>query len=176
MLIKNYGLYWSEAQVFWGYPGVEGTLFGVPSDNKRAEPTNFRSQAGVYVLYDNLAPVYVGETGIGNRRLFMRLHDHRADQLAGRWDSFSWFGIYPVNKVSRTVRVNTRLKPKIGDVRHHTEAILIAAMEPRLNLQRGKFGTAERYIQPRGQDDGPTESEMIGELYAHYIKNKKKGA
>jgi hypothetical protein len=176
MLIKNYGLYWSEARVFWGWPGVEGTLLNVPADSKRTTPTNFRSQAGVYVLYDNLVPVYVGETGIGDRRLFNRLHDHRTDQLSGRWDSFSWFGIYPVNKVSRTVRVNVQLKPKIGDVLHHTAAILIAAMEPRLNLQRGKFKTAERYIQPKGKDDGPTQSEMIEELYAQYIKKGKKGA
>lgn len=164
MLIKNYGLYWRASDIFWGRPHVDGTLEGTLANNKRLGITNFREQAGAYVLYDNLRPVYVGQTGTGDRRLFLRLRDHTHDHLRGRWDTFSWFGIYPVNRTSRRLRANVRLHPAIGDVLHHVEAILIAAMEPRLNLQRGKFGKAQRFEQHRSDDLPQDQRSMLVEL------------
>jgi hypothetical protein len=166
MLIQNYGLYWRAEDVFWGRPGKEneGTLEGVPAKKKTEKPTNFREQAGVYVLFDHLRPVYVGETGINEQRLFRRLKDHCRRGLKGRWDTFSWFGIYPVNSKSRTLRSNVKVAPSIGDVLFHVEAVLIAAMEPPLNLQRGKFGKAERFDQYRSDSLGRTQSEMTAEI------------
>ncbi|HEY1736974.1 MAG TPA: hypothetical protein VGG12_10030, partial [Methylovirgula sp.] len=132
MLIKNYGLYWRAEDVYWGKPGHdnEGTLEGRPARSKRGKPTNFRDQAGVYVLYLDLRPVYVGETGIGNQRLFSRLKYHFRSDLKGRWDTFSWFGVYPVNPKSRNLRSNVRLSPGIADILYHMEAVLIASIEP----------------------------------------------
>jgi hypothetical protein len=164
VLVQNYGLYWRTEAVHWGGPNNEGTLEGVPYGGKRTKPTNFRNQAGVYVLYQDFKPIYVGETGIGDMRLFRRLKGHRKNQLANRWNSFSWFGIYPVNKVSRNLRSNVRVHPEIGDVLYHIEAILIAAMEPALNLQRGKFGKAQRYIQHESKGLPLDQFEMTEEI------------
>ena len=62
MLIRNYGLYWSEEKVFWGYPKVQGTLLGVPRGAITSKPVDFRDQISVYVLYDDYRPVYVGQS------------------------------------------------------------------------------------------------------------------
>ncbi len=166
MLIKNYGLYWRAEDVFWGKPGEgnDGTLDGRPAKNRRGKVTNFREQAGVYVLFDRLRPVYVGETGVGTQRLFRRLRSHYRGDLKGRWDTFSWFGIYPVNPKNRNLRPNVRIHPKISDILYHIEAILIASIEPPLNLQRGKFGKAERYIQAR-HESLFTQAEMTAEVF-----------
>jgi hypothetical protein len=171
MLMRNYGLYWRAEDVYWGTPGREneGTLEGHPTKSKRTGPTNFREQAGVYVLYDHLRPVYVGETGVGGDRLFKRLRWHYRVDLKARWDTFSWFGVYPVNPKSRKLRVNVRVNPKIGDILYHVEAVLIAAMEPPLNFQRGKFGKAERYDQARSENLLPPHSEMIEKIYEKYF-------
>ena len=147
MLIQNYGRYWSANRVFWGYAGVQGTLLGVPHSGEKSI-VDFRDQRAVYVLYDNLRPIYVGQAGGKNEaRLFGRLRKHRKDHLAGRWDTFSWFGVIPVTKRGKKLRKNYRIKPGSGIALNHIEAILITAMEPVLNRQGGKFGRAREYLQ-----------------------------
>jgi hypothetical protein len=166
MLIRNYGLYWNVDEVNWGKQGVgnDGTLEGVPAKKRSTKATNFREQAGVYVLYDNLRPVYAGETGIGDQRLFRRLRAHRRGTLKNRWNTFSWFGIYAVNPKSRMLRMNVGIHPEIDDVLYHIEAVLIAAMEPPLNLQRGKFGEAEHFVQKERTSDTPSQTDMLEEI------------
>lgn len=164
MLIKNYGLYWAVDEVSWGRPHHLGQLLGVPAKNKRFRATDFREQAGIYVLHDGIKVVYVGETGIGDKRLLSRLNDHRKDHLAGRWNTFSWFGVYPVNATSRTLRRNVHIKPQISDVLNHIEAILLAVIEPPLNLQRGKFGQAARYEQKILKEGKLDQAEALQEI------------
>lgn len=49
---------------------------------------------------------------------------------------------------------------------NHIEAVLIASAEPSLNKQGGRFGkSAKRYLQIRDGRLGPTESEMLRELW-----------
>ena len=161
MLIRNYGLYWSPKKVFWGYPGVEGTLFGVPRRSRTTSATDFRDQIAVYVLCQEFRPIYVGQTGTGNARLFRRLRAHRKDHLRGRWDSFCWFGVIPVTGRSRRLKRSYRIKPDLNDVLNHIEAILIAVLEPKLNLQRGRFGSAEHYLQADdARLDEPLETQV----------------
>jgi hypothetical protein len=93
VLIKNYGLFWAEKNVFWGVGNNAGTLLGVPAKNLTAKKIDFREQSGVYVLYADYQMVYVGQAGAGNQKLFTRLKQHTRDALAGRWNQFSWFGI-----------------------------------------------------------------------------------
>lgn len=155
MLIRNYGLFWTEEDVFWGKGSVAGTLLGVPVSNVTAEPTDFREQAGVYLLYADYQLVYVGKAGSGNQKLFSRLKQHRRDALAKRWNQFSWFG-------TRTVLASGTLRaaPQVIQIQHgrlldHIEAILIHAAEPRQNRQGGRFGNAEQYVQYRDDSLGP---------------------
>src|SRR3972149_2942794 len=92
-LIQSVGLFWNESDVFWGRGRQKGALFGVPARNVTAEPTDFREQVGVYVLYADYDLIYVGQTGISRSRLLQRLKQHKSDDLAKRWNRFSWFGL-----------------------------------------------------------------------------------
>ncbi len=149
MLIRNYGLFWRLDDVYWGKPKDSGKLMGRRANKARSAAVDFREQRGVYVLYDdNFKIVYLGQAGgRNNARLFGRLKVHKRDHLAQRWSRFSWFGICPVEKFELQVGYNPA-NPTIKDVLDHIEGILLAAAEPPLNLQRGRFGSGvERYLQ-----------------------------
>jgi hypothetical protein len=74
MLIKAYGMFWRESEVDWK-PGTGGgrrfELLGRRGANQGSlEIADFRQQRGLYVLYDEYGPYYVGLA--------------RADSLGGR--------------------------------------------------------------------------------------------
>lgn len=92
MLIENYGLFWRTDSVFWGKPKSAGAFYGVLVSAKKSQPVDFREQSGIYALYGNYELVYVGQTGGKGQKLMARLLQHRKDDLAGRWNIFSWFG------------------------------------------------------------------------------------
>ena len=69
-LIKNYGIMWRRDSVFWGRGSNRGLLEG----RRSGKIIDFREQIGVYVLYDEgRRPIYIGQAGQGNARLFSRL-------------------------------------------------------------------------------------------------------
>ncbi|MHC2086585.1 hypothetical protein [Methylobacterium sp. CM6244] len=86
-------------------------------------------------------------------RLGARLRDHHKDHLDGKWDRFSWFGFNPVGATPDSEGVLSLSQPRrdvtddtsttIGDL----EALLIAAMGPKLNRQKMRFDEAERWEQ-----------------------------
>ncbi len=168
MLIRNYGLFWKGDDVYWGQGGEgnKGSLLGVPAHNLTAEPTNFREQRGVYVLYADYEMVYVGQVGRGNDRLFKRLKAHRTDSLSERWNRFSWFGINRVLDGGGLAVDAGKAHTDNDAVLDHIEAILIHAAEPVQNRQGGRFGEdVTQFIQHRDERLGPTTEEMIGTLY-----------
>lgn len=168
MLIKNYGLFWRRSDIFWGTGPNAGHLKGVPAKATTNDPADFRNQQGVYVLYDeNFKLVYVGQAGAGNQRLLTRLRRHRSDQLADRWERFSWFGVRKAN-ANGVLRVeNQAAHPSIASLLNHIEAVLIAAVEPPHNRQGGRFGdTVEQFLQYRDEEFlGPTPDQMIREVW-----------
>ena len=164
-IIEAYGLFWDAANVSWGKGGSSGALWGVPAWQKNAEPINFARQSGIYVLYAGHRMIYVGQVGSGRAKLFGRLRRHHLDSLAGRWDHFSWFGLRSV-KGSGILGSERKIKrAQLTTILDQMEAVLIAAAEPVLNKQGGKFGKWHRYVQVRDEHLGPTESEMIQEIY-----------
>lgn len=167
MLIKNYGLFWSEEDVFWGAGSNAGTLYGVPAKNLTADYVDFREQSGVYVLYADYQMVYVGQAGAGNQKLFSRLKQHTRDALAGRWNQFSWFGIRKVNSSTGKLAAEADGKHSThAEVLNHIEAILIHAAEPKQNRQGGRFGEdVFQYLQRRDENLGPTTEEMIYQMW-----------
>ena len=147
-LIRNYGLFWKSGDVFSGVPRNPGALFGVPLTQKKAKPVDFRDQRGVYVLYAGYDLVYVGQNN--GQELITRLIQHQKDDLAERWDRFSWFGLRAIKTGGDLAKYNQGVHAKNRSVLNHIEAILIYAAEPRLNRQGGKFGdNIKRYFQRR---------------------------
>ncbi|HNB55109.1 MAG TPA: hypothetical protein PK530_24375 [Anaerolineales bacterium] len=167
MLLRNYGLFWKVQNVFWGRQKNPGALFGKPALEKKFGPVNFREQAGIYALYADYDLLYIGQTGGKGQKLLARLNQHRKDDLADRWNMFSWFG-------TRAVSDDGELGDETGNtdlshqsVLNHLEAILIHVAEPSLNRQGGKWGTGvEQYLQHRDKDLlGPSVEEMIIDIW-----------
>jgi hypothetical protein len=146
-MIKTYGLHWKLDKVMWGRPNNAGTLFGATTRSRNADPVDFREQRGIYVLYSNYEVVYIGQTGSGNDRLFKRLKMHKSDHLSERWDRFSWFGTQRVLGSGKLSTDTAGLHTDTGVALNLLEAIAIATSEPRLNLQRGKWGDSIQYFQ-----------------------------
>lgn len=112
---------------------------------------DFREQQGVYVLYDDTGSwVYVGQTGAGGHRLLGRLREHTTNHLSRRWNQFSWFGIRSVNKDLNLQAEKAGAVESVATILDQIEAVLIAAGEPLLNRQGGKFGRADEYVQFSG--------------------------
>lgn len=161
-LITSVGLFWRRDHVFWGIPNNAGSLLGVDAENKTAKVVNFRSQVGIYVLYADYKPVYVGQSGKGNQRLFIRLKQHTIDDLAERWDRFSWFGLLRAKAGGQLSMDVSAVHPKLDTMLNHLEGVLIHAMEPPLNGQDGRFGDkVTRYLQIRDARLGPSTHELI---------------
>jgi hypothetical protein len=62
---------------------------------QRLKICDFRPQRGIYVLYDDYGPYYVGLTS--RAPLGDRLKRHLSDYHTDRWNRFSWFGFRAVS-------------------------------------------------------------------------------
>ena len=165
-MIQNIGLFWRPDQIHWGAGSQPGKLLGVLASAVTSDPVDFREQSGIYVLYSEFHPIYVGQAGSGNQKLFVRLKQHRSDDLSERWDRFSWFGLRRVLNNGNLAKETQAAHPDLDVVLNHMEAVLIHAMEPAHNRQGGRFGPGvERYLQTRDDRLGPTPEEMIRDLW-----------
>ncbi|MBC6715711.1 GIY-YIG nuclease family protein [Aurantimonas sp. DM33-3] len=154
MKVTSYGLFWRADEIEW-FPGQGNRnfrLLGRIGKNRPAiRVADFRRQQGIYILFDEYGPAYVGLAK--GDRLGARLRDHHTDHLNGKWDRFSWFGFNVVGKTPDKEGILSLNQPSgavtddtsttIGDL----EALLIAAMGPKLNLQKMRFKDAERWEQ-----------------------------
>lgn len=154
MKITSYGLFWRASEIDW-FPGrgVKGSfrLLGRIGTNRGSiRLADFRKQQGIYILYDEYGPSYVGLTrqqGLGKR-----LKDHLEDNLAGKWDRFSWFGFNPIGTVGPDgVLSLLELEREVSESTHTTigdlEALLIRAIGPKLNTSSMNFKDAEKWQQ-----------------------------
>lgn len=98
--IRSYGLFWSREEIEWSPGSGNGGAFRLLGRVNKNVPAlrvaDFRDQRGIYVLYDDYGPYYVGlarDQGIGDR-----LRDHTRDRHKDKWDRFSWFGFRRVLK------------------------------------------------------------------------------
>ena len=163
-VIKNYGLMWRRDHIFWGRGINRGSLEG----RKSARTIDFREQIGVYVLYDETRrPIYVGQAGQGNARLFTRLRSHTRDGLALRWHYFSWFGLLAVRengKLSGRDDPAKRVRGTLRTTLNEIEGVLIAATEPAFNKQGARFRGIERYRQIKNVRAEAVSSAQIRDL------------
>jgi hypothetical protein len=172
-IIRSYGLFWKADQVFWNSSSKNAALLCHPARAK-SRVVNIKDQVGIYVLYEGHQIVYVGQVGAGNSKLFSRLKRHRADHLAGRWDTFSWFGLRKIlasgELSTESLRTTSSKRVSLNQV----EAVMIASAEPRLNKQGGRFGkNATKCVQVRDPRLGKTDSEKLEELW-RYLRGSQK--
>ena len=116
---------------------------------------NFWDQRGIYVLYNDHGPYYVGKAF--DQALGVRLRQHRkeASPHAGRWDRFSWFGWRRVLKGSdKSGRQRLGQVPEgvLADSRGSVadiEALLIEALGTRWvgNARSESFSAAVKWEQ-----------------------------
>ena len=141
ILIKTYGEFWNPELVDWNN---SWRLLGRRS--RKGKDVNVYEERGVYVLYKDYVPVYVGKgdvTSIG-----YRLQGHRHSWRKGpRWDLFSWFGVVGLNDKDKLLRRKTGLRVTTDELIATLEALLIVSIEPRMNSRREKFKNAVRLYQ-----------------------------
>jgi len=129
-VLNAIGMFWDREKVDWksSQPKLLGHL---PSGTD----VDFNPQRGIYLLHDSQGVVYAGR--VTDQDLGSRLRQHTTDRLNGRWDRFSWFGIYPVTE-NGTLKIDADFsKLSVNFVIIAMEAILIEALEPRQNRKRG---------------------------------------
>ncbi|MGE0115808.1 MAG: GIY-YIG nuclease family protein [Steroidobacteraceae bacterium] len=132
---------------------------GAASRSLKARPVDFRQQRGIYALYAEYELVYLGQTGAGTDRLFNRLKAHKSDHLSERWNRFSWFGTQWVTKANQLSTDTAAVSQTVEAALNILEAVSVAIGEPRLNLQRGKWGEATQYYQYWERSDDEDEED-----------------
>lgn len=163
-IIRNMGLYWRRDRVRWkGDRGVgRARLAGKRRWAKTQGEVDFWKQTGIYALYADYHLIYVGQGGLSDKScLGNRLKQHLTDDLAGRWDMFSWFGLQVVrisdNKVGIRTKLSVSSRTHLANV---LEGIIIEVAEPPMNSQGARFGRmVERYIQVDDSIDPSAETE-----------------
>lgn len=153
-LIQAYGLFWRADEINWS-PGKgnrsDWRLYGrLGANSGKLQVADFRSQKGIYILYGDYGPHYVGITR--KKGLAWRLKDHRSDRHAGKWDRFSWFGFCTVLKKKNKLGVHllrdmplakfTSPDRMIADL----EAMLIRSMALQ-NINQMNFVNAKEWTQ-----------------------------
>ena len=113
--------------------------------------SDFRKQSGLYVLYSEYGPYYVGL--VRSHRLGNRLRDHLTDRHKDKWDRFSWFGFRSVLDTPDRDGVRLLGEPlpampvdPVSAIRD-IEALLIRALGLGSNLQTTGFVGAQGWIQ-----------------------------
>lgn len=166
MLIRAYGLFWSADEVEW-FPGGGNRgrymLLGRQGERRpKLRLADFRTQSGLYILYGDYGPYYVGKAD----RFGRRLKQHLKDRHAGKWNRFSWFGFRPV-LTSRNDNGLQRLKEPRQKTRGTTpqaiselEALLIRALGLENNYAKMRFPGAGAWKQVR-LDEADTYLERV---------------
>lgn len=158
MIIRNFGYFWRRDEVDWAPGrGVRFELLGRRGVNRPGlRVADFRDQRGLYVLYGNYGPYYVGlarRQGIGDR-----LKDHTADTHRDGWDRFCWFGFRRVlssRDERRLWRLANASELAVGDLNSvigDMEALLIKALGCPSNVANMNFPRGEEWCQIKAHE------------------------
>ena len=142
-IIGAYGRFWKREKVEWKTNG-KTELKG--NQGKGSIDVNFSEEIGIYLLHRGYEIVYIGQAT--KQSIVSRLEQHTKDDLANKWDTFSWFGFFYVN--DETGKVNTScksIKMDLNKVAETLEALLIESVEPRFNRKRGDNFSDKEYQQ-----------------------------
>ena len=149
--VPAFGLYWEKDSVHWGRKAILGR------QTRGSDTVNFAEQNGVYILHNGRSVVYVGRAAPGT--LHSRLLSHSKSAKAMRWDKFSWFGFRDVNSETGELMPLASEADTIHLIAI-LESVLIEALEPPVNGQRGDYlGTL--YEQVPDQDIAKQQSQAF---------------
>lgn len=137
-VVRAFGMHWQRELVVWR---KQPRLVGRQQVGSKS--VDFGGQRGLYILSDHHSVVYVGRAV--ERPLGQRLHEHTLDRLSGRWNRFSWFGLYAVSDDGKLSEVP--IAPTFASLVTAFEAILIETLEPPQNRRRGDEFAGVEYIQ-----------------------------
>jgi hypothetical protein len=85
-LVRAFGEFWNPDLVNWK------NSFQLLGSDQHGRSVNAYEQRGIYVLYEDYVPVYIGKAY--KQSIGWRLQLHRESERKGpRWDRFSWFGL-----------------------------------------------------------------------------------
>ena len=157
-VIYAYGLFWDANEVDW-FPG-QGTPFRmlgrIGQNRGTLRVIDARHQKGIYILYGDYGPHYVGL--VRGQLLGNRLRQHRSDAHADKWNRFSWFGFRRVlggadehgfkNLANVPEAQNVAPATVIRDI----EAVLIKAMGLS-NINKMNIGRAKEWKQIRSTEE-----------------------
>ena len=102
--------------------------------------------------------VHVGRST--DQPLGVRLRQHTADRLNGRWDRFSWFGIHPISE-NGTLLKNSSTQYGIDMLIVTMEALLIEGLEPPQNRKRGDDFRAAEFQQTEDPEIGKARIRLL---------------
>lgn len=142
VLIKAYGEYWNPDLVEWDSKQLLGH-----TRKAKGKEIDVYEQIGVYVLYKDFQPVYVGRSV--RQSIGSRVEGHRQSRRRGpRWDTFSWFGIREILLPSGKLKRHRKSFSATSEELVATlEALLIRAIDPKLNSRRERLKNAVRLTQ-----------------------------
>jgi hypothetical protein len=143
VLVRGYGQFWNPDIVSWSKKALVGTAR--PPDEP-AFQVNVWKADGIYILYRDFRPVYVGKAA--TQSLGVRLEAHLGDRLSGRWDMFSFYITSTLNRSYQNVRRpgGRHLNPKT--VIDTLESLVIGVLDPPLNRRHEKVPGATLIEQP----------------------------
>jgi len=175
-IIANMGLFWKRDLVDWR--GLKGRLPGTEQNAKKEGEVDFADQVGLYALYAEYHLVYVGRANTGQGCLGRRLKNHTGDHLAGRWDSFSWFGLKNVVKDGLGKKFNAKPRVPWDVLVRVLEGVLIEVAEPPQNGQGGCLNEVKQYLQVpwvNPDDDHVRTSKYISDIARYLWEREQDG-
>jgi hypothetical protein len=170
-LIKQYGELWNPEYVDWAR---SWKLLGKRSKGSKSSDINVYEERGIYVLYNDYTPVYVGKAL--QQSIGYRLQLHRESSRKGtRWDAFSWFGFCGLRPDGDVKKLNLHVGLKTTAAIEMLEALLITVIDPRLNSKKETLKGATRLFQSKtdSKPDFHDRFNQMEELLREISKGKK---
>jgi hypothetical protein len=167
-LIRAYGEFWRKEMLNLQEREDHGQarLPGKISIRGKVKDVDVWKQEGIYVLFSDYRPVYVGQaSGV---HMGLRLRDHLHDRHAGRWDKFSWYGLRDFKKTGDRGVLEpgkfARRRPSEQNLIDTLEAVGIAITGPSLNRKKESIPGA-KLVQPGDVERGLTTEGQLRVIY-----------
>jgi hypothetical protein len=153
-LVRAFGEFWNPDLVNWK------NSFQLLGSDQHGRSVNAYEQRGIYVLYEDYVPVYIGKAY--KQSIGWRLQLHRESERKGpRWDRFSWFGLNRFTRFGEAGALKANIHVKTSELISTLEAILILTTAPRLNARRESLRNAVKVDQSeRGRPPSEIEQQI----------------